>query len=168
MTHGEQNMVRRNTRERRGAVTVEAAIVLPVLLFLLLMLLIGGIGVFRYQQVACLAREGTRWASVRGTGWQMDTGQTPPTQQDILQNAVLPLAVGMDPNAITIQAEWLNGETGAVTAWDSSPKSPLSLSKTNQGVSNRIRVTVNYVWTPGVLIPGSLNMSSVSEVAMMN
>jgi hypothetical protein len=161
-------VIHRASCKRRAALTVESAVVLPAMLFLLLMLLIGGIGVFRYQQVACLAREGARWGSVRGSGWQMDTGNTPPTQQDILQNAVLPLAVGMDPSAITIQAEWINGETGAVTAWDSSRKSPLSLSKINQGVSNRLRITINYVWTPGVLIPGSVNMSSVSEVAMMN
>ena len=106
-------MVRRSKCERRGALTLEAAIVLPVLLFLMLMLLIGGIGVFRYQQVACLAREGTRWASVHGSGWQMDNGQAAATQQDILQNAVLPLAVGMDSSAITVQAQLVNGETGA-------------------------------------------------------
>ena len=46
--------------------------------------------------------------------------------------------------------------------------SPQSLSKTNQGITNRVRITVNYAWSPGVLIPGTVNMSSVSETAMMN
>jgi Flp pilus assembly protein TadG len=147
---------------------IETAVVLPVMLLLVLMLIVGGIGVFRYQQVALLAREGARWGSVRGTGWQMDTDQTPPTQQDILQNAVLPLAVGMDQSNITIVAELIDGETGSVTAWDSSRKNPLSLSKTNQGVTNRIRITISYDWSPGVLILGSVNMKSVSEMPMMN
>jgi Flp pilus assembly protein TadG len=161
-------MIRRKSGKRRAAVAVESAVVLPVMLVLVLMLIVGGIGVFRYQQVACLAREGARWGSVRGSGWQLETGQTSPTQAEILQNAVLPLAVGMDASAITIQAELVNGETGAVTAWDSSRKNPLSLSKINLGVANRIRITVNYNWSPGVLLPGSVTMSSVSEVPMMN
>jgi Flp pilus assembly protein TadG len=161
-------MIHRSLRKRRAALTVECAVVLPVMLFLLLMLLIGGIGVFRYQQVALLAREGTRWASVRGSSWALDTKQTSPTQQDILQNAVLPLAVGMDGSKITIQAEWINGQTGAATAWDSSSKNPISVAKSNQGVTNRIRVTVTYEWVPGVLLPGSVFMTSVSEVPMSN
>ncbi len=161
-------MVRRCKRRRRGALTVETAVVLPVLLFLVLMIVVGGIGVFRYQQVACLAREGTRWTAVRGSLWQLETGQTSPAQQDILQNAVLPLAVGMDASKITIQAEWIDGQTGAATAWDSSRKNPTSLSKMSQGVTNRVRVTVNYAWAPGVLLSGSVNMTSVSEVPLSN
>ena len=46
---------------RRAALAVETAIVLPVMVFLLLMLIVGGIGVFRYQQVACLARDEESW-----------------------------------------------------------------------------------------------------------
>jgi Flp pilus assembly protein TadG len=160
-------MTRRHIR--RGAVTLETALVLPVMLFLLLMLIIGGIGVFRYQQVACLAREGARWGSVRGSAWALDMDASAATQDDILQNAVLPLAVGMDTSKITMTAELVDGETGAVTAWDSSRKSVQTLAKTtNLGVTNRIRVTVNYQWVPGVLIPGTINMTSVSEVPMLN
>jgi TadE-like protein len=147
---------------------VEAAVVLPVVLFLLLMLVIGGFGVFRYQQVGMLAREGTRWASVRGSAWQVDTGQKSPTQQEILQNAVLPMAVGMDANKITMAAEWIDGQTGAATPWDSSRKSPLGVAKSNQGVTNRIRITINYEWVPGALFPGSIYMNSVSEMPISN
>ncbi len=161
-------MIRQNAQKRRAALAVETAVVLPVMLFLVLMLIVGGIGVFRNQQVACLAREGTRWTSVRGSLWQFETGQTSPTQQEILQHAVLPLAVGMDPSKITIQAEWIDGQTGAATPWDSSRKSPLSVAKSNQGVTDRIRITVRYEWSPGVLWPGTINMSSVSEVPMSN
>ena len=66
-------------------------------------------------------------------------------------------------------AEHVDGEYGTVTPWDSSRKSPQALAKTtNLGVTNRIRVTVTYQWVPGVLIPGSLNMTSVSEVPILN
>ena len=161
-------MILRQTPKRRAALAVETAIVLPVMLFLLLMLIIGGIGVFRYQQVACLAREGARWASVRGSSWQIDTDGTATTQNDILQNGVLPLAVGMDTSKVTIQVDLIDGQTGTATAWDSSRRSPVSLTNKNEGVTNRVRVTVNYEWSPGVLIPGSITMTSVSEVPMSN
>lgn len=161
-------MVLRHAPKRRAALAVETAVVLPVMLFLLLMLFIGGIGVFRYQQVACLAREGARWTSVRGGSWQIDTDGTCPTQDDILQNAVLPLAVGMDPSKVTIQVELIDGITGTATSWDNSRKNPMSLTNLSQGVTNRVRVTVNYEWAPGVLIPGSIAMASVSEIPMSN
>ena len=141
-------MICRRVPKRRGALTVENAIVLPVMLFLVLMIIVGGIGVFRYQQVACLAREGSRWTAVRGSRWQLETGQTSPTQQDILQNAVLPLAFGMNTSQLSIQAQWIDGQTGAATPWDSSSKCPVSISPSSQGVQNRIRITVNYGWSP--------------------
>jgi Flp pilus assembly protein TadG len=161
-------MNRGTSRHRRAAVALETAIVLPVFLFLLLALIVGGIGVFRYQQVACLAREGARWGSVRGSLWAIDSGQTAPTQEDILKNAVLPFAVGMDTAQITMRAEWIDGMTGAVTPWDSSRKSTVLLSATNDGVNNKIRITVNYAWSPGVLVPGTVNMTSVSEMVISN
>ena len=161
-------MNRRPSHQRRAAVAVETAIVLPVFLFLLLALIVGGMGVFRYQQVACLAREGARWGSVRGTLWEIDTDQTVPTQDDILKNAVLPFAVGMETAKITMQAEWIDGMTGVATPWDSARRSTLVLSASNEGVNNKIRITVNYAWSPGALVPGTINMTSVSEMVMSN
>jgi hypothetical protein len=78
------------------------------------------------------------------------------------------MAVGMDASKIAITAEWIDGQTGAATPWDSSRKNPLGVAKSNQGVTNRIRITVNYQWVPGALFPSSINMSSVSEVPIMN
>ena len=72
-------MLRRaNSQKRRGATLVEAAIVYSVLFQLLIGMIVGGLGVFRYQQVASLAREGARYASVRGTQYATNTG-IPPT-----------------------------------------------------------------------------------------
>ena len=132
--------------------TLEAAIVLPVMVFLLLAIVVGGMGVFRYQQVACLAREAARYASVRGTQYQQATDKASPTQDEILQNAVTPLAVGMDSSKITVQIDWINGVTGDVVAWDSAKKTR-SLTNTSVAVTNSVRV-INYVWSPGILVPG--------------
>src|SRR5207248_6751306 len=91
-------MTRRcQTLRRRGAVTVETAIVLPVLCLLVFGLIVGGMGVSRYQLVAFLSREAARYAAVRGADWQRETGQASPTQQQITDTVVAPLAVSMDP-----------------------------------------------------------------------
>jgi Flp pilus assembly protein TadG len=63
---------------RPGAVLVETAVVLPVVLLLLLGLLVGGMGVVRYQEVAHLAREGARYASTHA-GRYAEDGQAKAT-----------------------------------------------------------------------------------------
>jgi hypothetical protein len=133
---------------------------------LLLMLVVGGMGVFRYQQVACLAREAARYTSVRGSQYNQTTDKASPTQDQILQNAVTPLAVGMDTTKISIQVEWINGVTGDVVAWDTSKKTPRTLTNTSVAVTNSVRVRVSYDWTPGILLPGSLTLTSTSVMPM--
>src|SRR5213593_2814721 len=53
-----RSAMRNTVRQRRGASVLEFAIVAPVTFMLILGLIIGGLGVFRYQEVAQLAREG--------------------------------------------------------------------------------------------------------------
>jgi Flp pilus assembly protein TadG len=152
-------------QQRRGAVAVETAIVFPALVFVLVALVVGGMGVFRYQQTACLAREGARYACVRGSAWQQDTGQTSPTQAQIRTSGVLPLAAGMNAQDVAVQVQWVNGATGEVVAWDSSSRAPTSQNASGNLVQNTVRVTVTYTWSPGLLI-GPLTFQSVSEMPM--
>ena len=151
---------------RRGALLVEGAIVYPLLLTLILMLIIGGMGVFRYQQVACQAREAARWAAVHGSDWHKETSLAYPTKNDILQKSVLPLAVGMDSTKLTIQVQWISQVSGKLTDWDSAGKHPLSVNTSNQGVADRVRVTVTYQWTPQLFLVGSINLQSTCEIPM--
>ncbi len=144
---------------------MEAVIVFPILVLLVFGLLVGGTGVFRYQQVACQAREAARWASVRGGDYQMETNQTSPTQQQIFEQAVLPFATGMDPSAITVQVEWINNATNTALLWDSSSKSVRSITSTGQYVSNGVRVTVQFQYMPGLLW-SPMTIQSVTEIPM--
>src|SRR3954454_1474362 len=112
----------RSRPRRTGATAVETAVVLLVLFVLVFGILVGGVGVFRHQQVAGLAREGARWASVRGGQYYKETGQAPPTKQQIADAAVRPLAVGMDPAAVAVQVEWVDKGTNTATDWDAAPK----------------------------------------------
>jgi len=159
---------RKGIPERRGAVMVEAAFVHPVMLILIFMIIIGGMGVFRYQQVACQAREAARWAAVRGSDWRNASGEPFPTKSDILKKAVLPFAAGMDPKSLSIQVEWIdkvNGN-GKGEDWDCAAKHPKSVDKNNRSVSNRVCVTVTYQWSPEFFIVGAIKLQSRSEIAM--
>ena len=66
-------------RKRSGAYAIEAAFVFPIVFFLLLMIVIGSLGIFRYQECAYLARMGTRYGSVHGDNyWYYQRNLRPP------------------------------------------------------------------------------------------
>jgi Flp pilus assembly protein TadG len=129
----------RTRRERRGAALLEAAFVLPVLFLILSGLFVFGLGAFQAQQTATLAREGARWASVRGTQYQLSTGLTAATPDSVYQNAIKPKAVGMDLSKLTYSV-----------TWDDASKNPTyqTSATSNTYKINYVNVTVNYTWTP--------------------
>jgi hypothetical protein len=147
-------------------VIIESALVYPLLFLLLLGLIVGGLGVFRYQQVACQAREASRYACVHGARYQKDTGNPCPSQAQILQQVVLPLAAGMDPQNLSLQLQWIDETKGAVVPWDQAGKWPTGVDVTGATVNNRVRATVTYQWWPEVFLAGPINLSSVSEIPM--
>jgi Flp pilus assembly protein TadG len=151
---------------RRGALAVESAIVQATMIVLLLALVAGGMGVFRYQQVVMLSREAARAVSVKGSVYQRETGKASPTQQEILQNVVQPLATSMDLTQLTLTIEWIDGATGAVVPWDSSTKAPQGTTATGARVNNRIRVTITYQWSPQLFGVGPCCLKSVAEQPM--
>ena len=152
---------------RRGAAAVETAIVLPVFLLFIFGILICGMGVFRYQQVAWLSREGARWASVRANEYQKDTDLMSPTQQQIIDSAITPYAVGMETNLINVTVEFVDKGTNTVTSWDSATKNMRSISSSGEYVSNLVRVTVTYQWLPGIFW-NPTTVGSVTEVPITN
>jgi hypothetical protein len=62
-------MLQNKTRKRSGAYLVECAFILPITFFLLLAIMIGSLGIFRFQECAYLARLGARFGSVRGDNY---------------------------------------------------------------------------------------------------
>ncbi len=78
-------------RQRRtGAILIESAMIYPILLVLVFAIIILGVGVFRYQQVAHAAREGARWAAVHGAKYADETGRPAATAADVYANAIAP------------------------------------------------------------------------------
>ncbi len=60
----------------------KAAVVYPITIFLLLGTVVLGLGVFRYQQIQSLAREGARYASVHGPQYATDSGNAARDESD--------------------------------------------------------------------------------------
>ncbi len=125
-------------RQRRGATTVELAIVLPTTILLLIGLCVTELGAFRYQQVAALAHESVRWASVHGKEYAKQTGGTIATREDIFKNVIKPRAIGIDPNKIDCDVQW-------------------DVEK------NFVTVKIQYTWTPEAFFaPQKLSCTAIA------
>ncbi len=152
---------------RRGAAALEAALVFPVLLALLLGVIVGGIGVFYYQEVACLAEEAARFACTRGLDYQKDSDNPSPTRDQILNQVVLPLAVSMAPDQLSLQMQWIDRGSNLAYDWDGATKDIRSITPQGEYVNNAVRVTVTYTYSAGVLF-GPVTLTSVAEAPMLN
>jgi Flp pilus assembly protein TadG len=140
---------------RPGTTTVELAITCPIAFFLIFATIVGGLGVFRYQQVASLAREGARWASVHGSEYELGTGKPAATPEDVFNTVILPAAVALDLDHLTYQV-----------TWDSSNE-PLTVDENyERPYGNTVTVRVNYEWFPEMYLVGPLNLTSTSTAQM--
>jgi Flp pilus assembly protein TadG len=141
---------------RHGTTTVEFAIACPIVFLVVLATLIGGQGVFYYQATASLAREGARWASVRGSQYEEETNQPAATAADIYTNAMAPIAVGLDLAKLSY-----------TVTWDQN-NSPLTVYEDAQAPKgNTVTVTVNYSWSPPLFLAGPFTLTSTSTAQML-
>ena len=126
---------------RHGVTAVECSLIFPLAFMFLAGTIICGIGVFRYQEIAALAREAARYASVRGSRYEFDSGNWTPTADQIYQDVILPRAVSLDTKQLTYSVTWTpdNRQGGLVT------------------------VQLNYYWIPEAFL-GGVQFSSTSTM----
>jgi Flp pilus assembly protein TadG len=146
-------MLLRATGKRRGATVVELAAVAPILMLLIFGLVIGGLGVFRYHQVASLAREAARHAAVRGSEYARETGKPAATQDSIRKEVVEANAAGLDPALLT-----------CTVSWDKS-NAPKAVNADQSATTNVVTVTVTYKWLSEAYF-GGITLTSTSKVPM--
>jgi Flp pilus assembly protein TadG len=136
----------------RGATLLETALVLSLIVLVLLGTITLGLGVFRYEQVAELARQGARYASVRGGQYQQETGQAAATSRDVYTQAILPNAIGLTPSNLSYSV-----------SWDDSSRMPLYYTSTGSTWrANNVTVTVAYQWFPELFVTGPIYLSSTA------
>jgi hypothetical protein len=151
-------MLLNRTKNRSAATVVECAIVLPLTFGLILTLMVGATGVFRYQEVATLAREGARYGSTHGHQYRKDAGlpigTSPDWTADIYQKAVQPNLVALDESRLTCQVNWPDviNQPGKPDNWPGS----------------KVDVTITYQWIPEWGPFPSVNLTSTSSMPITN
>lgn len=145
-------------RRRRAATVVECALLYPVLFLFLLGLAVGGAGIFRYQEVAALAREAARYGSTHGAAYRQDAGESVGTSSDwstdIYNNAISPNIVALDTSSLSYTCTW----PAVINQPDKSDNWP----------GSQITVTVSYQWFPEVYLVGPITLTSTSSMPITN
>jgi Flp pilus assembly protein TadG len=142
--------------ERQGTTTVEFAVACPIVFFVVLATIVGGQGVFLYQATATMAREGARWASVRGSQYAEETRQPAATAVTIYANAIVPGAVGLDLSKLSY-----------TVTWDQNNMPLTVYEDVERPEGNTVTVTVNYRWDPAWRLIGPFNLTSTSTAQML-
>jgi Flp pilus assembly protein TadG len=143
-------------KRRHAATMVEFAFVAPVTFLLTLGLVIGAMGIFRYQQLARLSRDASRWASVHGTQYAATTNNPPATAQDVYNQVIAPNATGLDLSQLTYSVTWNT---------DNSPFHTATVNGQSQNVANTVTVTLTYQWIPEAYL-GGITMTTTSVTVM--
>jgi Flp pilus assembly protein TadG len=166
-----------NHCRRRGATAVEAAFIYPITFFIMLALLVGGMGVFRYNEVAYLAREAARYASVHGDQYAQDNaaaitaGSTPQVTTDYITNNIVKAnGIALDPSqlAVTVTFNSPSGSTDWGNVWPGShpPFTQSTINGQSASVTNTVSVTVTYQWMPELFLVGPIPLTSTSVMPM--
>lgn len=154
--------MRLNQKPRRGISLVEFALVSSLGMLLLLGLLAGCLGIFRYQQVAALAREAARYASVHGSDYTKDASGHPNVSKADIQNALASRATLLDLSKLGYSITW--------AAESATPPLSNSVFYTNPVngfiTQNTVAVTVTYEWKPEVFFGKSIILTSTSVATM--
>jgi Flp pilus assembly protein TadG len=129
-----------------------------VTILILLGTIVGGLGIFRYQLVARLARDASRWASVHGTQYAQDTGNPAATAYDVYDKSIFPYATGLlDLSKLSYSVTWNTSN---------SPYRATTVNGQQVNVANTVTVSVSYNWLPGFFL-GGITLSS-SSITPMN
>ena len=113
---------RTKKRHRKGATVVEFALIAPVVFLLLIGFAVLSLGVFRYQQLAYLARHGARYASRHGAQYRVDNRLAPGDQatwtDEIRNESILPRSTSLDADQLVTTVAWTTGDNRANASED--------------------------------------------------
>jgi hypothetical protein len=123
-------------------------------------LIVGGLVVFRYQEMSWLAREGARYAIVRGSEYEMEMKArgyttTKAVTADDIRDYIRGKAQILDPNNLVVTTTWKDYNSAYTVTSD-----------TGQAEVSTITVTVNYPWVPEVFLIGPIDLTSTCTIPM--
>jgi Flp pilus assembly protein TadG len=141
-------------RRQRGSAIVEQAIALPVMILLMFGVIDMSRALYAYHYVSYIAREATRWASVRS-----GTGSLGKISNTDVANFVKDVPLGLDSTKFTTDTQFLRPPNG-------TPLCPAAgASPSNQKPGCIVQVTVDYRFKFVVpFMPAGFMMSSESQM----
>lgn len=141
----------RNRHFERGSSLAETAIAMSVLLLLIFGIVDFGRALYTYAYIGTIAREGARWAIVRGS--QCSVLDHCNASQDDIRNYVASLAEGATSSGLmNVSATWPTCSTGAVR------------SKNDPGCAVAVNVTYRFNFLLPVMSAASIPMSTTSQM----
>ncbi|MCI0377031.1 MAG: pilus assembly protein [Gemmataceae bacterium] len=152
--------MRLNCQSRRSGVTIiEGAVVYPLVFFLLIALIVGAIGIFRYQEMSWLAQEGARYAVVRGLDYEIEM-----KTRGLVAKAVTEADIR---NYLRGKAQAINGNDLQVkVSWQDLNKAYTVISNQGNAEVNTITVTVTYQWLPELFLVGPIDLTATCTIPM--
>jgi Flp pilus assembly protein TadG len=142
-------------RRERGSGLVEQALVLATLLAVMFGIIDFGRALYTYHFVSEVAREATRWASVRGNTCVGLTGGCPAGTADVQTYVSNVSGMGLDPARIT-----------TTTSWPIQSYSSPACGTNNNNPGCVVQVQVNYAFQ--FILPflpsAAFTMSSTSQM----
>ena len=132
--------IRTLLRSTRGSTLVESALVFALFVHVIFGIVEAGRLMYFYNWVAYAAREGTRYACVRGSS------STHPASAADVRTFVMNQAVTYDPSNVTVSTTW----------------------RPNNNAGSAVDVEVDYAYRPliGFIIPRAITISSKSEMVI--
>ena len=168
-------MIRSQRARRRAASLVEVALISPAVFLLTVGMVVGAAAIYRYQEVAHLAREGARYAATHGGRYQEDglpatTGVPAITDDSSLTSYLAQQTISLDPNYLTVHVTWETMDSSGTRA--AAPGNYPSYVDTTTPVpgqvvkQNYVVVTVSYRWFPEAFLVGPITLTSTAEMPM--
>jgi len=138
-----------------GQTLVETAISISILITLTFGIILTGLALYSYNFVAESAREGSRYAMVRGSSCTSPcTEATSASVQSYVQNLGYP---GLTSSELIVTTTWPD------TGYSCTPsESPCN----NPGNNVMVQVTYSFPWNIPLLPSGTLSLTSTSEVVI--
>jgi hypothetical protein len=145
-------------RRRQATNLTEFAMVVSIFVLAVFVLSFYCVGVFRFQQLATLARYGARWAAVHGRQYQQDYSRPPGDVKAFIRAQ----AAGINPSDLTINVMFADPGSGIPPqnlpdTWAGSTQAPFT-NVAGTDVHNRVAVEIVYTWAPqtedGSVLPG--------------
>lgn len=159
--------LRRALRNEEGSNLTETAIGMMVFLSVFFGIIQCSFAIYSYNWVSEAAREGTRWAMVRGANCNNDLGSTFCTSggatSDQITSYVKGLAYpGLNKSNITVNTNWYTPSTTTPRTWSLCTTSPC-----NQP-GYQVQVLVNYQFPMGIPFwkKVTLNMQGTSAMVI--